>query len=360
LPVRVAFTVFKTDGCGWSDGNTIYIALYYGNTPLTFYLKNFMCNVGVLPAPYEPTVGTPGTPRTVAWTSLPPDSGFDRGMFDTVVIMPHIRNDLPYGVDVWSYEQAVASMISAAAVLSDRVVVCMCPPLSLADHTVWDSSDTLVSSGYYAAVKRQAIRHGAYFYDARQDFINQVAAGSYTIAQLLTDIEHPTATGLGLYAKAIADYINAPYDYPVKSLVKTPCARIGGQVISGAWVWARYTYAALGMYFPGMVSTYRLISTSSATSQLYAMTAANTGVLQFDDVKGSNIGIIGLNNASVADTVNVVVDGVYSKEIVLQNVSNTTNYPTSYYVVTGIPYGSHTVQVNWVANNPKILAVVGW
>lgn len=379
LPWRYYLTVSQGTGVGWSAGDTIQVIIWMNQYPFptqwqafACYVREPMLNADQIPAPYFATTGTPQAVGTPAWGSV--KGGIDRTLAD-LAIVEFCRNDLsttlPAPVPASDFEKMISSIISGAASLAGRVMVCTPPPIAGGSPLVW-ITDIINSSGYYNAIKRAAYRHGAYFYDAVADFKALVASGQYTVPQLMRDIMHPTDPGPGInrYTNAIATYLNLPYDMITRPIVKPPCFRIGGVPTVGTWPWTGSNSLVQsgitcclqpqGIHLAHSYYSGEGAPGTTSGNAMYARCSSNAGdTLDFPNVIGSIIGLIVLHDGTTAGVYNIIIDGGSPIAYSIAASAADGAYPFGVYITGSLPYGSHDVQVQVQSGLCKVVGIVG-
>jgi hypothetical protein len=216
---------------GWASENdelSITINWAYGSWghDTTFYLGEWQVNLGGMPARYEPTYGEAGTAG--ALQVVPTVDGIDRNKFDLVVICHY--NDCQFGY-TRSFS-GLSSLVDSALRFAPRVLLLVPPPSVTAGAYV---DDDLPNDWRYT-VRDVANAHNTYLVDSYQTALNYVAAGTYTVAQLMDDQIHPSILGTEkLFADAIIQTLNGTTEkIPIK---RGPgaCLRVGSLVTTGTW-----------------------------------------------------------------------------------------------------------------------------
>ena len=357
LPQRYVYTITAASN-GYEAGDALSVYLYPQTEAAaactgTSYVSKALVNVGNFPSIFHPTSGTAEVPGSAGWLT-PVEKR--RDLFDLVVVQWG-RNDgnSPTIVPAFDYERMLSAMIDGALTVSGRVLVTTPPPRATADLLGWESADNYQTAGHHAAAKRTAARHGVLFYDAVADYKALATAGTYTIAQLMRDIYHPTDTsnsaGIGRDVAAIAEAFASAPDNMGRPNGPGPVVRLGGQVTSGTWAWTRF-YCTTGPAY----DAFGLLVGEDTANACGALVSSHAGDTLTYSVKGRAIGVIVLADAT-GGTINVAVDGRAPVSI------NTTNTGLSFYangqfVAGDLENITHTVTVAVASGQARVVGVV--
>jgi hypothetical protein len=238
-------------------------------------------------------------------------------------------------------------------------MVCTPPPRANVGLTAWDdANDTFVTGGYYAAMLQVAQNYGAILYDARTDFKALVAAGTNTIAELMRDTTHPTdanssSAGMGLYVTAIVAAAARTTDISIRNYGGAAWARIGA-ALSGNWA---YTHYATGTG-PNWAAHGILGGQTSGAHTLAMASSTASDVLTFTTPACTEIGLLGIADATVGGVVDVSVDGAAAVSINLL-ASGLTRYPKAFFVAGDLSNTTHTVTVTVTSGTARIVGLVG-
>jgi hypothetical protein len=338
---------------GWASENDtadIFLTHDSGVTltePNDYWLGDFGINLGNLPAPFEPTAGTAGTPAALALVNA--TDAIDRSQFDLCAIV--YANDTGFGRT--RTRHAYSSLINSVLKYCPRVLLMVPPPTydTVAHVFVYDDSPLYLRQ----TVRDIAAEHNCYFVDTAQAALSLVASGQYTAAQLMQDQIHFSALGAQVvFARAIADTLNSSVDkIPVKRGAGAD-VRIGSLVHSGTWADEAYIPSTYPPYF---------MATGPDFSASYCQTSSEANATITYSVTGSQIALSYVSGAP-GGVANVTVDGRNAGNFAF--ATNASNYPHECRVrdANDIPYdfgqGTHTVVCKVVSGTVKLIGCTGY
>ncbi len=353
---RVAITAKSTDGAGFAAGEILHVYIYFGDTDGpstgTCWVSEPSVTVGYAPTVYHNNSGTPDTITGPSY--ITPSAGFDRNLVDLTVI--EFTNDSSK-VSADGYRKSIEAIIAGALQFSEHVLVCTPPPQANPARTSFITGP-YVSNGLYDALKTAVANTNVYFYDAIADFQNLVQTGAYLVSDLMRDEIHETdssstSAGMGRYVTNIAVCLRSPTKLhtPGSAL---PFARIGVPVQSGTWAWKEYSMPYSPSYDAHSLSGY-----THQAGRIHALSATATGSLSTTTPACTAIGVIALNDQTVAGEVDVSIDGGSAVRLTLSD-AGTANYPKGYWVATGLTNTTHTVTISWVSGEARVVGIVGF
>lgn len=353
---RYSIPMKSTDGATYSAGDTLAIDILLGSQESykagKAYIDEPMLNVGQFPAPYRATAGVSEPVGAEEWSSLP--GGTNRNLFDLAVITLG-RNDTD-NISFYEYEMMAGSIISGLSKHVARVLFCTPPPQANSGLTAFVSNDPYQSKGFVDALKRACYKHGAFFYDAVEDFKNTAKNGT-PVNVLMRDTIHPTdadvnSAGIGRYVKAIIDVLTQDRDKRPSPLTKQPTSQIGGQVVSGTWSWKKFTAGTAPLNDSIGLFTGHLKEPNS-----FAFSSSEVGAKIKYRLTGTILGFVILNDKDTPGIAKVTVDGVPQTNISFSG-SGTSRYPTGVYVTGGLVDTEHEIVVEVVSGEVRMLAAV--
>lgn len=254
-------------------------------------------------------------------------------------IMEFGRNDSFAAVA--PYRKAYDKIISRAITLFPRVVTGNCPPRT-DDLLSWNlAADAFVTGGHKAALESVVSKYNTRHVDIFTDFQSLVTAETYTVAELMRDIWHPTLT---TGAEVIGDWIAAALQD------STPPTHAAPEV-SGRIVNYLFGQPTLGTWstIPSALSVDTVAGLIPRVARLpdQGISASASGAkLSFPTTKAHQVWAHVFMRKGTGGSVRFYVDrGTGGEVSALASTSYTIeHYPRSILVADGLSSGDHTIE----------------
>lgn len=267
------------------------------------------------------------------------------------------RND-EGAITAAQHRKSLDKQIAQALAKFPRVVLSNCPPKCLANLSAWDAAtDGYINNGHKAEFSPLVTKWGVRSYDLNTNFTSLVTAGTYTVAQLMRDTVHPTATAGAVGTEVIAQAVyNAMED---RTAANSATPEITGRVVN--YLFGQPT-----------VGSWALITTTNVEGPTEGQAPRLTGgadqglaisssgaKLSFPSTQASQIWLHYYQRTG-GGTFDAYVDRGTGSEVKtsINSSSALNNYPRSALIGSDLAAGTHTIELETTsANSVCILGV---
>lgn len=278
----------------------------------------------------------------------------------SAVVFEFGRNDANNGENATEFRKAYDKLVAQGLGKFPRVVTSNCPPKANAGLLAWDAAaDLFITNTHKTQIETAVAKWNTRHVDIFTKFTDLVTAGTYTIAQLMRDVYHPT-TDRG--AALIAGWVASALQDTTPAIAATPeitgsvVNYLYGQNTAGAWALT----ATGNVIGPTVSPVPRIANLTDQGNQV----AASGAKLSFPGVTVSAGGQVWFHyfTKTAGGTFDAYVDrGAGGQKKVTVNTTDATiggdNYPRSVLVGDNLSAGAHTIELE--TTNATAVCILG-
>lgn len=256
-------------------------------------------------------------------------------------IFEYGRNDANNAEPLAAFRKGYDKVIAQARKYFPYVLAGCCPPKALGDFSNWDVTDPFQVNSYYSTLLTVAAKYNVPFADHFANYKSLVTLGTNTVAQLMLDNYHPTATtGVSAMCALIGPKVLA--GQTMNSAAPEISGRVVnyfyGQPIGGAW--------ALG----ANGSSTQIPRNTAQTEQMLSSSTI-TDVVRFPASTCSQIWAHFMMNTPGGQVTIYVDRGLGSQQsIVFDTSTRSDNTMNSVLVADGLSAGPHMLEMQVLTN----------